>query len=356
VSHLREMTAKDTNERASNALFKYGSMLFVAVFVQLPIQASAWGSSSNEGPVYGLSSLRSEWTGMNSIAIKVTGCTWGTVGDREDAGCMDDESEDGTDYWNQMANCRRAQVTFDVFASSGTTSCGNSDFKESLYTTYGVAEFAYIIGAYSSSSPPVTGDDVDGFPVCEEDADGDGLYVAISCGSETSFTIDKFSDQYCTGGNFVENYDTLTNFNKALHSNNLDKCYAANSLIDTLLKESTTCSAWDSSLCTTSDFAQNAASSGFVNSNNYRSNGEMQLANKLKYGLGGSMLLGSVIMFFGILFTNRRKRRALMHRKFRNGPSSRSKSKSKKSSGGSTRSKRKKKKDSSSRSGGGVLA
>jgi len=38
---------------------------------------------------------------------------------------------------------------------------------------------------------------------------------------------------------------------------------------------------------------------------------------KLKYVIGGGFLLASFIMFTGILFTNRRRRRAMMMRKYR---------------------------------------
>jgi hypothetical protein len=41
------------------------------------------------------------------------------------------------------------------------------------------------------------------------------------------------------------------------------------------------------------------------------------IANKAKYAMGTLCLIGSLFMFLGILFTNRRKRRAMMHRKLR---------------------------------------
>jgi hypothetical protein len=49
-------------------------------------------------------------------------------------GCMQDSSEDGTTYWYMMANCRRAQVAYSLYASSsaGGTKCKNSNFKESV--------------------------------------------------------------------------------------------------------------------------------------------------------------------------------------------------------------------------------
>ena len=46
---------------------------------------------------------------------------------------MEDSSEDGTSYWYQMANCRRAQAVFSVYASSSShASCNNANFKETV--------------------------------------------------------------------------------------------------------------------------------------------------------------------------------------------------------------------------------
>ena len=74
-----------------------------------------------------------------------------------------------------------------------------------------------------------------------------------------------------------------------------------------------TCTSVDSQLCT--NFA------GFSTSGvprRSRSSGQSaSLANKFKYVLGSILLAASVMMFLGILFTNRRRRRAMMHRKFR---------------------------------------
>lgn len=95
----------------------------------------AWGSSSNNDDtvIYG-NSLSREWLEDSSvISLKLEGCMWGYVSDNEDAGCMEDESEDGTTYWYQMANCRRAQAVFSMYGSSGSSaSCSSSDFKESV--------------------------------------------------------------------------------------------------------------------------------------------------------------------------------------------------------------------------------
>merc|ERR1719232_2256876 len=49
---------------------------------------------------------------------------------------------------------------------------------------------------------------------------------------------------------------------------------------------------------------------------------------KLKYVAGGMLLVASFVMFTGILFTNRRRRRALMQRKYRQNRKGRARSKS----------------------------
>ena len=62
--------------------------------------------------------------------MEVVGCSFANTDYSEDVGCREDESGDGTQYWYQMANCKRAQVAYSVYASSsGTTSCGSGDYK-----------------------------------------------------------------------------------------------------------------------------------------------------------------------------------------------------------------------------------
>jgi hypothetical protein len=64
------------------------------------------------------------------------GCSWGYVGDNDGAGCMENSSQDGTTYWYQMANCRRAQAVFSLYAtSSGSAGCNKNNFKESVSET-----------------------------------------------------------------------------------------------------------------------------------------------------------------------------------------------------------------------------
>ena len=62
--------------------------------------------------------------------MKLEGCILGyNTADGEDAGCPENESEDGTVYWYQMANCLRPQAVFSLYNSK---SCSSSSFKESV--------------------------------------------------------------------------------------------------------------------------------------------------------------------------------------------------------------------------------
>jgi hypothetical protein len=80
-------------------------------------------------------SMQRDWLyESNVVNLKLEGCVWGYVdGDeREDMGCMDDSSEDGTTYWYMMANCRRAQVAYSLHAASSGTNCKNGNWKETV--------------------------------------------------------------------------------------------------------------------------------------------------------------------------------------------------------------------------------
>lgn len=342
------------------------SLLSLIALLANLLQTSAWGggdSSTVDTSIYGLSYQREDWLyGSKQIALKYEGCVWGYVDDRENAGCMEDESEDGTTMWYMMANCRRAQVAYSVYASTGSTSCGNGDFKESMVTTSGVAEFAYILGYYGYNSP-VSGDDVADFPMCE--SDGYGYYLSVGCSDSNTFTIDKFYDAYCLQP-VDETYDSLSNFNSAMKS--LSKCYniydsskddsAYASLSNYLISNSASCNEGDSPVCSSSSFVQNAGYSKGVmqrSSNKLASGTSISFTNKVKYGLGTVMLLGSLVMFVGILLTNRRRRRAMMHRRARSKSSKGSKSGVKKKKTKSTTSS-KKSSSSSSRKKEGVFA
>jgi len=105
------------------------------VSLLLVLQVSAWGSDEDTS-IYG-NSLSRDWLyNSNAISMQLEGCMWGYVEDNEDSGCMEDSSEDGTTYWYQMANCRRAQAVFSLFATdSGSASCNSGHFKESVSFT-----------------------------------------------------------------------------------------------------------------------------------------------------------------------------------------------------------------------------
>jgi len=315
---------------------------------------AANSNSDFDTSIYGMSMQRDWMYDSSSIAMKYEGCVWGYVDDRENMGCMADESEDGTTLWYMMANCRRAQVAYSVYAaSSGSSNCRNGQFKESFVTRDGVAEFAYNLGYYGYNSP-ISGNDVADFPICEYD--NNGYYLAVGCASDGSFTIDRFSDAYCT--EYYDTYDSLSNFNSAMKS--LKSCYNLyNSNVDEspqyslaqyVLGNSGSCSDAESAFCTTSSFVTNAGSYSGVGraTSKLSGTGGGSVTNRLKYGLGTSMLLGSVVMFVGILFTNRKKRRAMMHRKFRNTDKNKSSRKSK--------SKSKSKGKSSGKRSGGIFA
>lgn len=240
-------------------------------------------------------------------------------------------------------------------------------FFGQFVTTNGVAEFAYTMGTYGYKSP-ISSSDVSSLPMCEYD--GNGYYYGVGCSSSGTFTIDRFSDAYCT--QYYDTYDKLSNLNSALKS--LSKCYyiystktdedPSYSLANYLINESTSCSSAEHDLCTTSAFVANSASYASkqkTSSTQSRSN-LSKLTDKLKYTLGTAMLCGSAIMFVGILFTNRKKRRAMMHGKLKSkSDSSKSKSRSKsRSSSQKQKSSSTKKKRSSSLSGaaagGGIFA
>lgn len=225
-------------------------------------------------------------------------------------------------------------------------------FRSQFVTKNGVSEFGYILGTYGYNSP-ITGDDTGSFPVCE--ADGNGYYLAVGCSSNGKFTIDRFTDQYCL--EYHDTYDKLSNFNSAMNQLKCYNCYDSNdgqdvsySLASYLIADSGSCSESESSLCTTSSFVASSGSGAYQRARSFASSGTVSFGNKVKYTLGSAMLIGSVIMFFGILFTNRKKRHAMMHRKFRQSSDKKKKSSSK------TRSSSAKKSSSKKSSNKGVFA
>jgi hypothetical protein len=333
------------------------AMIVMIAIVNVPKGAQGRNSNSYyDNSAYGMSMQRDWMYDSGSINMKYEGCVWGLVDQsNENLACMEGESGDGTVYWYQMAECRRAQVAYSLYTSSSSNgaACRSGTFKESFMTKDGVAEFAYTMGNYGYNSP-ISDSDTSSFPVC--DSDGNGFYLAVGCASDGRFTIDRFTDAYCT--TYYDTYDYLSNFNNAMKKLSCYGVYSTStdedpscSLATYIVGTSGSCSQNESSLCTSTSFVSNSgsySSYGSRTASRLTSGANLSLTNRLKYGLGSAMLLGSVVMFFGILFTNRKKRRAMMHRKFRN-----SSDKSKTSRKSKTPSNRKTKKSSSSKKVGG---
>lgn len=302
---------------------------------------AAWGSSKSNTDTDTSAFYQNEsfdWLyGSKNIAMKVEGCVWATTDDNEDVGCMEDESGDGTTYWYQMAMCRRAQVAYSVYATDGSASCSSGNFKGTFVTQDGLSEFAYLMGTYDAYSP-LNENSVGDLPMCEQG--NNGYYLSVGCASDGSFTIDEFSDQFCLQR--VSTYTYLSDINSiikkkfhdcyGIYSANTDESVAY-STAGALVKSSKACSQLDSNLCQDTDRIQ-SASSGKMNavSSAGHTIANFNVANKAKYALGTLCLIGSLFMFLGILFTNRRKRRAMMHRKMRASRSKRSSSKRRSSS------------------------
>lgn len=118
---------------------EYSSMLKALFLSTVIARATAWGGSSNSGTEYSIygNSLERDWMyDAKGISIKVEGCLWAYWQDKdeEESGCLEESSEDGTTYWYQMSNCRRAQVVWSVYASdsSSSPSCNSGNHKETV--------------------------------------------------------------------------------------------------------------------------------------------------------------------------------------------------------------------------------
>jgi len=312
----------------------------------LPQLAFCWGNSNSDGldyTKYSDSYSRSWLSDGSYISLKLNGCAYGYVYDNEEVGCLEDSSEDGATSWYMMSNCRRAQAAFSLYSSSSSGDCSSGNFKESFVTTIGVPEFINWLQEYDENSPFLSDDDddnyggwdIDELPTCEESEDG---YVGLGCNSDGTFSINYYSDQYCLYSKGV--LDTLDGLNYKLKT--YSKCQGLTyigednddgngeeegggdedgySLATNLLYYATSCSNMDSNLCTDDADMKNrisSVSSGSLNPFSSGSGAAKSWTTKVKYATGGLLLLASLVMFTGILFTNRRRRKALMQRKYR---------------------------------------
>jgi len=194
-------------------------------------------------------------------------------------------------------------------------------------TKNGLSEFIYSLQTYDGNFN-YYGDDSYGFDALPNCAQGNKGYIGLDCNGNNGFSINYFNDQYCVSrtGN---TYNKLSSINKMM--NNYESCMHAwssgddedSSLVHKLVYYSEPCTSLDYSLCQDSPvFRSRSAAVGRTTRSRKgwasRSMGaHKSWVTKLKYVVGGLFLLVSFIMFTGILFTNRRRRRAMMMRKYR---------------------------------------
>lgn len=211
-----------------------------------------------------------------------------------------------------------------LFTHSLTLDYRPGDFNANQFvSTVGVSEFIYMLKSYDANF--VSYDDgyaYDQLPTCSQGSNG---YLGMDC-TDGQFTINYFNDQYCmarTG----QTYNKLSNINNMMST--YESCTTSSSdggssLISNLVYYSSPCTSSDYDVCS-DDYNFNTRSSGVSSASGIpkswtsglASGGHQTWVTKLKYVIGGLFLLASFIMFTGILFTNRRRRRAMMMRKYR---------------------------------------
>ena len=127
------MMNKSSRQQAPCLSYKPSTLLLLTISHVLTLVAGKSSGSQTDYSIYGMSMQRDWMYDSKTISIKFLGCVMGFVDsdNGENMGCMPQDSEDGTSSWYQMANCRRAQVAYGMYASTGSTSCNKKDFKES---------------------------------------------------------------------------------------------------------------------------------------------------------------------------------------------------------------------------------
>jgi len=337
-------------------------VLFCSLFLIGASPVQAWGNNNNhetsEESIYG-NKFDNDWLNSGStLSFQVEGCAWGYVYDSEEAGCLEDESEEGTTNWYMMANCRRPQVAFSVFTGS---SCSSGNFVGSYVTKFGVAEFVYYLQQFDANFANDDGDDYDDLPNCEG---GDNGYLGLACDENGGFAITYFNDQYCVSrtGNTYDELEGLNNVisnYKSCHQVSADGDDEDGGIMQKLVYYSEPCMSNDYPYCSDSyEYSVRASHSGFasVKTNKWSSRAAFgahkSWVTKLKYVIGGLFLLASFVMFTGILFTNRRRRRAMMMRKYRQ---AKREKRAKKSGKSRSSSRRRSKSRTRDRNDGGVL-
>jgi hypothetical protein len=168
----------------------------------------------------------------------------------------------------------------------------------------------------------------DGLPNCEQA--NDGGYVGLDC-SDGDFAINYFNDEYCvsrTGAtyNAMDSLNSLIGtYQACTHSgNNNNDDGGGSSIVHKLVYYALPCTTLDYDSCMDNEAFQERSSFNGQSRSSHKKwssrayiGGHKSWVTKLKYVVGGLFLLASFIMFTGILFTNRRRRRAMMMRKYR---------------------------------------
>jgi len=313
---------------------RVGSVLLIFTSTVAAWGGNKYGSQTLDMTMFQQNDAMDWLNNYDSLEIKYNGCVWFDVnkgGDENGGGCYgyngDDRKRrlgDGDVPWFMLANCKIAQVVYSVYGTeSGKGSCGRGKYLDTFVTNGGIGGFATLLSTYSSNSP-LSYSDTQYLPQCEYS--DDGYYHAVGCSGGGDFVIDAFEDMYCTV--FAKSYEKLSSINSKLKSVGCSNCHGSgnsgyNSLCTYLLISSDVCSPVDSEFCkkvsgkSLSDYTVNRSSKNGASRGGVGSSVGV-FVTKLKFVMGFGFLTASVIMFMGIMYTNRRKRRALMHRKFRN--------------------------------------
>jgi hypothetical protein len=191
-------------------------------------------------------------------------------------------------------------------------------------TKVGLSEFIGYLKTYDPYSPFADGGsdewNANSLPVCEKTDQG---YLGVGCASDGTFTIQIYQDAYCLSS--IGTYNTLSTLNSNLK--NYRDCVGVssgnggdNSFAKTVIPYTESCSSLDSSLCSDDSAMSTRRSSATSSRRSHTSSSvshQKSWGTKLKYVAGAFLLISSFVMFTGILFTNRRRRRALIQRKYR---------------------------------------
>mmetsp|Transcript_599 Transcript_599/g.817 ORF Transcript_599/g.817 Transcript_599/m.817 type:complete len:390 (-) Transcript_599:104-1273(-) len=336
VERRPSVTITTTNKANNFSISRIArtTTLLILLLQQCIVETAGWGSDGTNYDETSYMNGRTWASDGSSLSIKVDGCAWGLTDEGENAACMEQSSEDGTTYWYQMVNCLRAQVVFSVYSGSSGT-CNSNTYQETF-----MAPLSDFIGYMQSYDPycPFAQDaadngdddaggggggdddfDAENMPICEGN---DSYYYGVVC-SDTSFAIGAFSDQYCFEyeQTIVDSLDSI-NYNMKTYTKGcqaLNNDGDGNSFGEVAVPYLMPCSSLDSGVCT--DGASFTSREGGTSQSNRFHIGTKKSGTswgtKLKYAVGALLLLGAFILFTGILFTNRRRRRALIQRKYR---------------------------------------